>query len=174
MAAWTRGTTRADHVDQILHAQNLLRELIEDAYPLFLPDVPANGHVDFDGTSQSLDFLAPTPIARGIGDRSRFRIAIARRGEAAALVLTSTAELAWPEQSAQPITTMLLAGVGDVQFSYFGVTSTDHAAAWHDTWRRQSTLPPLLRVRVRFVEGDARIWPELLVAPRITADVRCV
>jgi general secretion pathway protein J len=174
MASWTRGTARADQVDQTLHAQNLLRGLIEEAYPLFLADVPAGGHADFAGTSQSLDFLAPTPIARGVGGRSRFRIAIARSREAMNLVLTSTVELAWPEQTAQPITTVLLAGVADVQFSYFGAVGADRAAAWHDAWRGQASLPQLLRVRVRYADGDSRNWPELLIAPRITADVSCV
>lgn len=174
MAAWTRGTMRADQVDQILHAQNLLRGLIEDAYPLFMPAVPAGGQVDFDGTHQSLDFLAPTPIARSIGGKSRFRITIARRAEAADLVLTSTAELAWPEHATQPITAVLLAGIRDAQFAYFGVTRTDRAPAWHAVWQGQTTLPQLLRLRVRLADGDTRMWPELLVAPRITADVSCV
>ena len=144
MTAWTRGTTRADQVDQILHAQNLLRGLIEEAYPLFLPEVPFGGHLDFDGTRQSLDFLSPTPIARGTAGRSRYRLATERRGDASDLVLTSSVELAWPEPGAQPTGAVVLAGVGDVDFGYFGVTGADRAPAWHDAWRRQSAPPQLV------------------------------
>jgi general secretion pathway protein J len=174
MTAWMRGTTRADQVDQILHAQNLLRGLIEEAYPLFRPAVPFGGHVEFDGTQQSLDFLSSTPIARGADGRSRFRLAIERRGDGANLVLTSSLELAWPERGAQPVGAVLLAGVGGVELSYFGVTGADRIATWHDAWRGQSTLPQLTRIRVRFAGGDSRIWPELVIAPRLTADVGCV
>jgi len=173
MAAWTRGTTRADQVDQTLHAQNLLRALIEEAYPLFLPEVPVGGHIDFDGTRHSLDFLAPTPIARGTGGRSRFGLATARNGETAELVLTSTVELDWGERGAQPVSTVLLAGVAEVELSYFGATGADRVASWHDAWRGQSALPQLLRIGLRFADGDARRWPELVIIPRITADVSC-
>jgi hypothetical protein len=29
-------------------------------------------------------------------------------------------------------------------------------------------------VRVRFAHGDERLWPDLLVAPLVSADVGCV
>jgi general secretion pathway protein J len=35
-------------------------------------------------------------------------------------------------------------------------------------------MPQLLRIQVRFTEGDSRTWPDLVIAPRITADVGCV
>jgi general secretion pathway protein J len=173
MTAWTRGTARADQVDQTLHAQTLLRGLLEEAYPLFLPEVPVGGHVDFEGTPQSLDFLAPTPIARAAAGRSRYRLATERRGDAADLVLTSSVELAGPEPGAAPVGAVLLAGVGDVEFGYFGMTGADRVPAWHDAWRGQTAPPQLVRLRVRFANGDGRSWPELVVAPRITADVGC-
>jgi general secretion pathway protein J len=174
MTAWLHGTARADQVGQTLQAQNLLRRLIEDAYPLFLPEVPSGGHVDFDGSRQSLELLAPTPIARSTAGRSRFRFATERRDTTVDLVLTSSIELAWTEQGPPPISAVVLAGVGDVEFSYFGATGSDRAPTWHEAWHGQSMLPELMRVRVRFADGDLRIWPELLIAPKITADVGCL
>ena len=63
--------------------------------------------------------------------------------------------------------------LGDVEFGYFGVTGFDRVPAWHDAWRGQSAPPQLVRIRVRFASDDARTWPELVVAQRITADVGC-
>jgi len=41
-------------------------------------------------------------------------------------------------------------------------------------WTLPSRLPRLVRVKIEFPDGDARFWPELLVAPRIDVDVGCV
>jgi general secretion pathway protein J len=174
MAAWTRGTARVDQVDQSLHVQSLLRRLIEESYPLFLPDESTGGRLDFAGTSRSLNLLAPTPIALGSGGRSRLNLAVERRAGSVDLLLTSALELAWPERGPQPIATVLLAGADDVEFAYFGMQRSNRAAAWHNSWSGQSALPALVRIRVRFAAGDSRIWPELLIAPRIAADVGCL
>jgi len=172
--AWMHGTTRADQVDQNLHVQNLLRQLIEAAYPLFVADRATGGHIDFDGTDHSLSFLAPTPIALGTGGRSRLRLTVERRGEHADILLTSKPELAWPEIASLQVTKALLAGAESARFSYFGVARVDRAAGWHDTWSGQLAPPQLVRIQVRFAADDPRTWPDLLISPRITADVGCV
>jgi general secretion pathway protein J len=174
MHAWMRGTEHVEQTDQSLHVQNLLRHLIEDAYPLFLSEDPTRGHVDFDGTSSTLVFLASAPIALGAGGRSRLNLSVEHSGNHADLVLTSKRELAWPEDRAQPIMRALLGGTESIEFAYFGTTSADRPAEWHDAWRGQPVLPQLLRVQVRFAAGDLRTWPDLLIAPRIAADVACL
>jgi general secretion pathway protein J len=173
MTAWMHGTTRADQVDQSLHAQTLLRQLIEDSYPLFIPEQPVGGHVYFGGTSHSLDFLASTPMALGTGGRSRFNLTVEPHGDLADLVLSSNLELAWPESASQPATKALLRGVERAEFSYFGTARSDRVAAWHADWSGQTALPQLMRIQVRFPANDPRVWPELLIAPRIAADVGC-
>jgi hypothetical protein len=44
---------------------------------------------------------------------------------------------------------------------------------WQDGWRNQPALPALIRIRVTFPKGDGRTWPELFIAPRISADADC-
>src|SRR5580693_8593167 len=53
-AAWARVTSHAEENDASIHAQDLLRHLIEDAYPLFLSDDPTQRHIDFNGSRRSL------------------------------------------------------------------------------------------------------------------------
>lgn len=171
MTAWTRGTASIDHADETLHAENLLRRLIENAYPLFL-SAGIGGHVDFHGTAVSIDLLSPNPVALGIAGRSRFRLSAEPRGELIDLRLSSAPELAWTG-SASPAGTTLLAGAEKVTFSYFGTRSGNHAPGWGSDWSGQAALPQLVRVDITFPRHDGRIWPELLVVPRITADVSC-
>ena len=67
----------------------------------------------------------------------------------------------------------LIANVESVELAYFGKDRSDKAPVWHDQWKDQIALPQLVRVRVRFPSGDPRPWPDLVVAPRIAADVGC-
>ncbi|HEY7298472.1 MAG TPA: prepilin-type N-terminal cleavage/methylation domain-containing protein [Xanthobacteraceae bacterium] len=172
VAAWGRGTSHADQTAEILSIQNFLRRIIADAYPMFLPDGQGRGHVDFNGMSQSLDFLAPTPVALGSGGRSRFRVSLESRAAQSDVTVTTQPELS--DDSSATVKKSIVAGVRSVAFKYFGVTRSDKVAQWHEDWIRQANLPGLLSIRIVFPEGDQRLWPELIVAPRIAADVACV
>ncbi len=55
------------------------------------------------------------------------------------------------------------------EFSYFGIADTDEAPAWHPDWKDQKTLPELVRLSVTFADGDEGAWPDLVVAPQISA-----
>jgi general secretion pathway protein J len=169
--AWSRGQAHTEQTEHIAGAQNLLRRLIADAYPLFLSDDPTRPQVAFDGTSKSVSFLAPVPIALGAGGRSRFSLSVDQHNGRGDLVIATAPELA---SSASGVKKTLLAGVQAAEFAYFGRTRSERAAQWHDDWSGESSMPELVRLRVRFATDDARRWPELVVAPRIGVDVGCV
>ncbi|HLH91732.1 MAG TPA: prepilin-type N-terminal cleavage/methylation domain-containing protein [Xanthobacteraceae bacterium] len=173
MSAWTRGTATIDHADETLHAQNLLRSLVGNTYPLFILS-GVGGHVDFAGTATSMRLLSPNPVALGIAGRSRFVVSAEPHGDRVDLRLSATPELAWAGASARPAATTLLAGAEKVEFSYLGMRSGDRAPVWVSAWNGQAALPQLVRVAIKFPQRDGRSWPELLVVPRITADVSCV
>lgn len=172
--AWTRGGAHAEASEQIAMAQEALRRLIADAYPLFLSADPRNLHIAFDGTSGSLAFLAPTPLAIGGGGGSRFVLSTERHGRGTDLVLAAKPELAEPDDATTAIKKTLLADAQAVEFSYLGRRRSDPAAQWHDAWTGETEMPALVRVQVRFAADDPRLWPELMIAPRIGADVGCV
>jgi general secretion pathway protein J len=153
--------------------QAFLRHMIEDAYPLFISDGPTHKYVDFSGTRSSLNFLTSVPIALATGGRSRLSLSVAPVADHVDLVVTSKQELTSREDSTLTKMT-LLSDLQSAEFSYFGRAPPDKVAEWHDHWTDEAILPQLLRVQVRYPTGDPRIWPELIVAPRITADVGCV
>ena len=47
----------------------------------------------------------------------------------------------------------------------------ERIALWRDRWIGRMSLPEPVRVRVKFSQGDARFWPELVVKPLIAVDV---
>jgi general secretion pathway protein J len=173
-AAWSRATTYADESDHGLHAQDLLRHLIENAYPLYLSDNANSGHVDFAGSERSLSFLSVAPMALGNGGRSRVNLAVERHGDRVDLLLESKPELAIVNDEAEKARRPLLTGASAVSFSYFGKTPADRSAAWHNDWANRPELPRLIRIEAHFQTNDERDWPDLIVTPRIVADVRCV
>jgi len=172
--AWTRGSTHADELSRTLAVQSLLRELLGQAYPYFVSSGPTRGYVDFDGTNSSLVLLAPTPVALGATGRSRFRLSITKRQGLSDLIMTSQPELGSADAGSviQPRT--LLAGTASIEFGYFGGLGSESGPRWYDHWNGQAALPQLVGIHVSFPQGDARVWPDLVVSPRITADVACV
>jgi general secretion pathway protein J len=171
--AWARGAVHSDGLSRTLAVQGLLRDIVGQAYPYFVSSDPTHPFIDFDGTPQSLTLLAPAPIALGITGRSRFRLSVANSKGLSDLILTSQPELADAPSANQ--TKTLLTGTASIAFAYFGGQSRSEAGGgWSDRWTEQAALPRLVRIQVHFPEGDARLWPDLVIAPRILADVSCV
>ena len=173
MTAWQRGGERSDQIHTSMLVQDLLRRLIGQAYPLMLADGTGTGRVDFAGTATSLDFLAPVPVTLASGGRARFKLSIERRGGHSDLVLAAQPELVADDASAEPSRKTLLATIETGEFAYFGLTHSQSAAQWHERWSGELSLPALVRVRVHFARSDPRLWPELTIVPRISADVGC-
>jgi general secretion pathway protein J len=172
--AWARGSAHSDQLSRTLAVQGLLRDIVGQAYPYFLSSDPTRPYVDFDGKIDSLALLAPAPIALGVTGRSRFRLSVARREGLSDLIMTSQPELAAADAPATVQQKTLLTSTAVIEFAYFGTLRSETGPRWHDRWTEQAAMPQLLRIQVRFTEGDSRTWPDLVIAPRITADVGCV
>jgi general secretion pathway protein J len=172
LKAWERGTVHADRVDHIALVQNFLRRAIEDAYPLFPVGATPRGHVEFEGTATSLWLLSTTSHALSSGGRSRLSLTVGRGSQGLDLIVVATPELS--QDQGEGTKKMLLRGIQSAELSYFATARAGHQAVWRDRWTGEARLPQLIRLRVSFPPGDARAWPELVVAPRIGADVGCI
>ena len=61
----------------------------------------------------------------------------------------------------------ILPGVERLEFAYWGLPGPTAAApTWLAAWDGPN-LPDLVRVRIGFAKGDPRLWPDLIVAPRL-------
>jgi general secretion pathway protein J len=149
--AWEHSATVADEGDTIRSVQNLLRREIERACPRLLPtaslqDLP---RMRFSGSDDAVSLLAPAVGAGGGAACVPTTISAARDG----LAINNIE---------------VLRHVRAVAIAYLPAQG-----GWRDGWNNQSALPALIRIRVTFPPGDARVWPELFVAPRISADGDC-
>jgi len=174
MKAWQYGTAHAEQVDHTMVVQSLLRRILEESYPLFIAGDPTHPHIDFDGRETSLGFLSSAPTAAGAGARYRYTVAMDQHDTRTDLVMIPRPELSATTDQSSATRTTLLTDVQGVEFSYFGLVSSDKAAQWHNSWLQQGAMPQLVRIQARFHRGDVRLWPDLLVAPRVSADVSCV
>jgi general secretion pathway protein J len=171
LQAWRSGSARAESFQRELAAQDVLRRLIGNLYPIILGEGAAQRRIDVDGQAESLAFLSDAPAVSGGAGRFRFKLFADRKPDRVDLVLQSQPELA---VKPDPERTLLVSDIDRIELSYAARGSGDANAAWSTSWQDQSEAPGLVRLRVFMRPGDAHHWPELVIAPRVQADVACV
>jgi general secretion pathway protein J len=173
LKAWQIGSSQGELLARSAAAQDALRRLVGNAYPMLMASDGNDPSIDFEGAHETMTFLGDAPVVTGGAGRFRFRLFPERKQDHTDLVISSTPELANPQEASMTTSSVLVADIDQVEFSYSrGGASSE--ARWSDSWSKPSNLPMLVRVRVTFRSGDTRLWPDLLIAPRIAADVSCV
>jgi general secretion pathway protein J len=172
--AWQHGSSHAENFEHGMVSQDLLRGLIGNVYPMFVTDGGAQPQIDFDGAKESVSFLGNAPTVASGGGRFRFKFFVERKQSRTDLIVSATPELSDRQDSLMTTRTLLISDIDRAEISYFGEAASEQTAQWVDSWRQRSDMPRLVRIRVAFRPGDTRLWPELLIAPRIAADVGCV
>jgi general secretion pathway protein J len=165
---WARAEGAAADSNTVRAVQTLLSNELDHAYPMFLNRNASDPHVDFDGTVDSVSFLAPDKIVAGALRRVSVHLG---GGEGRGLVQDSQLELA---ADAQPKREVLLRNVQSIAISYFGPAAPNMPPTWQDRWQDRKSLPMLVRIHAFFSYSNAPPWPDLIVAPRISTDVGCV
>lgn len=165
--AWEVGQRSSVAVREIAIAQARLRLSLSETYPFLSTVDPTRPRIEFDGEKQRLSFLAVDRASRTAG-RSRIKIERQDNEVGVNLVLRSIPELSL-DTAADPPSEALIRDIATVSFAYLRVDGT----AWADVWLDEKVLPRLVRVTVTFREGDRRVWPTFVVAPRLAADVSC-
>jgi len=171
--AWQLGSAHAEQFEHDLVAQDLLRRLIGNVYPMLVQD-GVNQRLDFEGDKEAVSFLGQAPVVASGGGRFRYKLQVERQHDRTDLVMSAAPELASLQGTAMARRTVLLSDIDGAEFSYFGDGEAGQTLQWQDSWRQRVAMPRLMRLRVAFRAKDARAWPDLLIAPRITADVGCV
>jgi general secretion pathway protein J len=170
---WERNEVHGAGTDEVRLVQSLIRGEIEAAYPYYDVTDASHPHVVFDGRPDSVSFLAPTPFALGAAGRSRVSFIAISQGSSRKLVMTARPELARDEDDKVTERDVLLDGLQAVSFSYFGSDGPGDAPHWRDRWEDATRVPLLVRVALKFEKSGNRLWPEMIVAPRISVDVAC-
>lgn len=156
----------------------LARELAQAA-PVFVPDGSGERRLAYEGDRESLIFVAPLAPHFGLGGFQRLELVVAENDFAGGkqLILMRRPfhrddELDISGDEDDDIH-LLLDGIAEAEFSY-RESGRDEAAVWSNDWRGRDGLPALVRLRVTFTADRKAVWPDLLVAGRITTPPGCL
>lgn len=175
----TRSVARSLVADESAQAevaavQMILRSKIEGMRAVPRPD-RVTPVIDVVGSDQRLGFYA-TPIASHPGGGLQaIRLLRTATGDLvlfSAPSLTENLDLRSPSIAGWDRTT-LLTGVEDINISYFGPAPGESGARWQRFWGESPQPPLLVRIGVKFPDGDRRTWPELILRPRATVNMAC-
>jgi general secretion pathway protein J len=170
---WETGETRLEAGARVQVVQDFLRRQLSQTMPLIevTSDPRASGGLLFAGEVDRLRFVSLLPEQLGAG-AWLMELALSETAQAGApgdlvirwrpLNLTGEADTAPPAEER-----VLIEGVESLKIAYFGGSLAHQAPSWWQQWRQQRSLPSLVRLRVGFPKGDARVWPELIVAPMV-------
>jgi len=172
--AWQAATLRSDRASELDTVTHFMRRQLGEAYPRYDEE---RKRIEFDGRPNALRFLAPIPAYLANGGIHEVAYFVAADTEGRRLVMSRAPNRPLTpaaDRSRLAAQTTLVEGVDTVEFAYFGKLAEGRESQWFAQWREASALPALIRVRVRFPDGDGRIWPDLYVKPAVALDAVCV
>jgi general secretion pathway protein J len=170
---WETGEARLDASARVQVVQDFLRRQLGQTMPLIeaTEDPRAAGGLLFMGEPDRLRFVSLLPDHLGAG-AWLMELGLSEPAQVRApgdlvirwrqLDLTGEAD-AVPQAEER----VLIEAVERLEIAYFGGSLTGQAPGWWQQWQQQPSLPTLVRLRLAFPAGDARAWPELMVAPMV-------
>lgn len=175
-----RALLQATRIDAASHdiagAQRFMRRIIEQAYPFESP-MEKKEATGLDGDSSRFLVTASAVAAEGSSGFHRFEVSLDQSGDLSVSWYQDRNGRQGGDAKMHPQREVILSGVQSFSISYLELVELDNGQIephWQDSWLKQGRPPALVRVRVKFADGDRRRWPELVVDPRITTDANCV
>lgn len=168
--AWETAESATDLSNKVRTFQYSLREDLAHAYPLLQAIDATHANIAFDGSANRLSFLAPGMDGVPSGEMARVIIDAKKTDAGSEIEVLTMPELA--TSNAPRTRTIELPGVTALKFAYLGTDRPADAPTWRDGWSGRTKFPVLVRVSAHSAHGDA-VWPELIMKPRIAADMGC-
>ena len=161
---WEASELATANQNQVRRFVTDLGQTLQRAYPEMIATDATHRSVAFTGEPDKLSWLSESDP----GHAQMTQMSVRREGET--ILESARGEFS---TSPQVRTSARLTHVADIAFAYFGPPKDGDDPAWLSRWENRSTLPQLIRIRIRFTDPRLK-WPELIVAPRITADEGCL
>lgn len=165
---WVHADARAQEYRDSWLALDYLRRQLAGAVPL---GVSAGGNywrLWFDGQADQVMFVAEGSRHVGISGLIQFTVSRGAQTRPPGLMLSmQRVDDRFRMRAAHDgaLRRLLIAGVEQVDFAFFGSKRPGEAPSWYSQWRNVQSLPQL--VRIRLSDGTAE-WPDLVV--RLRAD----
>ena len=178
---WETVTAKAGENGRAQVVRAFLARELAQAVPVFVTDRGGERRLAYEGDRESLTLVAPLAAHFGLGGFQRLELAIVDddpgAGAGKQLILKRRrfhrADGLDAAAGEEDEIHLLLDGIEEAEFAY-RESGRDGAALWSDDWRDRDALPALVRLRVTFGGGRKAVWPDLLVAGRITTLPGCL
>jgi type II secretion system protein J len=168
-ASLERTQTRVSDVEEIANVQSRLREWIERAYPFEMDRATRLVFYPLSGDDRSLTISTSLGAEARLNRLSRVRIRFDEAGQA--LVFQHQLERNDLDQpSLDSPQHPLLSGVSTVRFDYLELGTP---ARWVSNWTRREAFPLAIRLKIDFIDGDSRVFPDLVASPHLDAPAWC-
>jgi general secretion pathway protein J len=171
--------TRDAHARRIVDqriSENFLRRELSEIFPMRWKD-PSFIKFAFKGERDKLQFVSSRPAGYSVGGLSLVGLEVVPHatGRGRDLVMRRAlpdddAKDFRPLEAAKPV--LLLEGVDEVKFSYFGADSDVNTPQWSDEWSVAAKMPMLVRMSVRMADG--RAVPDMLARVVIAEEAGCL
>lgn len=170
---WEKSLDKSEEIQSLQVTRRVVDRLVSSA--MVRPRVPGsdNPEIAFSGETDSLKFVGHSPLDLNGGPANVLEFDIERGPKGANLVLAwrlynpDGSDFESGGKGAQQA--VLLEGIEGATFSYFGGDTPEGPRDWHASWSGRTRLPELVKLEIMGVGGARVDWPELIVAPRITA-----
>lgn len=166
---WNKSQTANLDTNAVRAAQTWVTHDLTRLYPKYVVVSPTDASVAFDGTAGRMTFLSATDATTG--EMAQVTLEAVRDDNGIALQAEVLPDLATPR--ATSTTVVLLRHIKALEFAYYGANAQEKTPKWHQSWQHERSLPLLIRVRAAMPRASAS-WNELVVRPKIAADVSCI
>jgi general secretion pathway protein J len=176
LKGWDAGAANGERTADRRIGENFLRRELSELFPMRWKD-PMVLRLAFEGEAERLRFVSSRPADVTGGGLSLVGLAVeaASGGRARNLVMRR----AMPDDAATDFgpldhggTTVILAGVDSVAFSYFGSETDFNDPKWTDSWTFPGRVPQMVRMRIRTADGT--MLPEMVVRLNLGEEAGCL
>ena len=156
---------------------NFLRRELGETFPMRWKE-PTALMFAFEGKARTLRFVSSRPAGLQAGGLSLVGLAAEEDGARGRnLVMRRAmpddeAKDFGPLERSEEKPTVLLAGIRDVAFSYFGSQNDFTDPAWVDEWPHAGRMPMMVRIRVTMADGAP--LPEMVVKLMVGEEAGCL
>jgi general secretion pathway protein J len=183
--SWDRAETRTEEASDLRLVQSFLRREISHAFPLRVGKLN-DSKIAFDGDERVLHFVTALPgnVAGGGLSMVSLELADAQTGKESSHGLNQATKAlilkhVVPDADAVDFSALdeatdksvLLNGVNELRFAYFGGDGDQTEPTWRDSWKPGTRIPSLLRIELKLA-GLAEPQ-EMLFALRLGEEAGC-
>lgn len=165
MRSWNASAQRAESLNEVRLIEDFIRRQLRQSMTVYRED-PEQGQVAvFEGDADRLTFVAPMLSYLGMGGLYVIQFDVVdNHGSSGLRMLWSpyrpiAESLLKSKATPAPEETILVSGVADLQWEYFGAPEENQEPQWYDRWPGVQQRPQLVRLNLS-VNGQR--WPDLV------------